>query len=336
MVLCFYVVEYKGKRNRTNAHTAIRSQNALELRITTMKPSTSSNNAARGSKIDGKIAASRTLLSYPVVLASLSNMMSRAVDASKKGDNRKVHKELTLVKRSQDKLALDVYHNTKAASNISGVALDYTVRTMQVQEKRAMSLQGIREPAKIEHQIVRNYLYKKSVALPVRPISSRHKRKVEYSEPDGRGKKKMPKRLEVVYPLPENRREYLPLEAVTYLQSLRDGNIRSATMQEWIDKGLVPVKNKQTFYSLLKKLANRDVIPSSWGMKGRPRLVAMDAIQRLVSGLDGHQGLSLNMEDVETAIVRVRKGIQTTRRSRWGGSQRLTRCSILRTAGVTK
>jgi hypothetical protein len=84
MILWLYVVEYEGKRNTTNAHTTKRSQNALKLRITTMKPSTSSNIAARGSKIDGKIAASRALLSYPTVLTSLGNIMSRAVDGSKK------------------------------------------------------------------------------------------------------------------------------------------------------------------------------------------------------------------------------------------------------------
>jgi hypothetical protein len=272
-----------------------------------MKPSTSSNNAARGSKIDGKLAASQTLLSYPRVLTSLGNIMSRAVEDSKNGKDRTLHKEMGLVQRSHDKLALDMYQNTKAASNVAGAALEYTVRTMEVQERRAMSLQGIRGDAAVDRQIVRNFLFKKPKSVQVRQIAPRHKRKIEYSEPDGRGKKKMPKRLEVVYPLPENRREYLPLEAVTYLQSLRDGSIRSATMQEWIDKRLVPVKNKQTFYQLLKKLNNRDVIPSIWGKIGRTRLVGMDAIPRLVSALDGHQGLSMSTEDVETAIMRARK-----------------------------
>jgi hypothetical protein len=59
---------------------------------------------------------------------------------------------------------------------------------------------------------------------------SRHKRKKNYAESDGRGKKKL-KLLDLDYPLPENRREYLSYEAATYLQSLRDPKIRSATQE---------------------------------------------------------------------------------------------------------
>jgi hypothetical protein len=86
-----------------------------------------------------------------------------------------------------------------------------------------------------------------------------------------------------------------------------DGKIRSATIQEWIAKGLVPVKSKQTLYDLLKNL-----IASTWGKTGRPRLVASDDIPRLVIGLDGHKGLVISLEDVKVVIVRVRK--ETLRR----------------------
>jgi hypothetical protein len=123
-----------------------------------MKPSTSSNNsAARGSKIDSKLVASQNLLSYPRVLISLSNIMSRAVEDSKQGNDRTLHKEIGLVQRSHDKLAREMYRNTKAASNVSGAALEYTVRTMQVQERRAMALQGIRGEIAIERQVVRTF-----------------------------------------------------------------------------------------------------------------------------------------------------------------------------------
>jgi hypothetical protein len=99
-----------------------------------------------------------------------------------------------------------------------------------------MALQGIQDPAAIERQIVRTFSTRgKSVRSAT---NLPHTKKIEYSEPDGRGKKKMPKRLEVVYPLPENRREYLPLEAVTYLQSLHDGRFallqcRSGLTNAW-------------------------------------------------------------------------------------------------------
>jgi hypothetical protein len=78
-------------------------------------------------------------------------------------------------------------------------------------------------------------------------------------------------------------------------------------MQEWIDKGLLPVKNKQSLFLLVRKLRDRDEIPSSWGRTGRPCLVATDNFPSLIGALEGQRGLSLNIEGVEAVIVRVRK-----------------------------
>jgi hypothetical protein len=129
--------------------------------------------------------------------------------------------------------------------------------------------------------------------------------------------------------LPENRREYLPLEAASYLHSLDDGKIRSATIQEWIAKGLVPVKSKQTLYDLIRKVEENVDISGTWGKTGRPRLVATDDIPRLVSGLDGHKGLVMSLEDVEVAMIRVRKeNLEARGLQPLGGEGTISRVSL--------
>jgi hypothetical protein len=71
--------------------------------------------------------------------------------------------------------------------------------------------------AESEHRVVSIFINEKiSYPLPLRPLPSRHKRKKEDAERDGRGKTKMPRLTEIVYPLPESRRKYLPREAATY------------------------------------------------------------------------------------------------------------------------
>jgi hypothetical protein len=89
--------------------------------------------------------------------------------------------------------------------------------------------------------------------------------------------------------------------------------MRADTIKEWIAKELVPVKSKVTLYDLIKKLNNKAEMPSCWGKTGRPRLVEMDALPRLVSALDSHKGLSINLEEVEAAIVQVRGTIDYER-----------------------
>jgi hypothetical protein len=52
--------------------------------------------------------------------------------------------------------------------------------------------------------------------------------------------------------------------------------MKAVSGKEWIAKGLVPVKSKQTLYDLVKKRNDGVDIPSIWGKLGRPRLVASD------------------------------------------------------------
>jgi hypothetical protein len=93
------------------------------------------------------------------------------------GRARNASQHTALLQRSQAKIALVVPHNTNAASTIGDMALDYTVRAMQVQERRNMSRLGIRDADKIEHQVLKNVIYEKidDPHPPVRPISSRQK-----------------------------------------------------------------------------------------------------------------------------------------------------------------
>jgi hypothetical protein len=238
--------------------------------------STSSENEPPRSNTDAKTALSRSLLEFGAIIESIGNITSRAIDACEKGDSVDT---LKLTRQLKAKVALAMHHNSMALINMSGWA-------------------------DIEHQVMSTFP-NEEIASPL----PQNKRKKEYIE-QGRGKKKKKPKLEpeLVYPLPENGREYLPREAATYLQSLRDGKIRSATMQQWITKRLVPIKSKQTLYDLFKKVNDGAEIPSSWGKTGRPRLVAIDAIPRLVSDLDGHnKGLALSSKDVEAAIMRVRE-----------------------------
>jgi hypothetical protein len=268
-VVVYLGIQPKQMRTRPSAH-----KHALNLIQSTMKRSTSSKKQPPRSMYDGKIAASRNLLKCGRVLKSITNIVSRVVDDQKQGNKRRVAKGLKLVQQVTAKLADEVHHNAKAASNISGVALDYTARTLEVQERRRMSLSGIRDDADIKLHVTSTFIHQKSLhSVPLKRIDSRNKRKIEYAEPDGRGKKKKP---ELVYPLPENRKEYLPREAASYLGSLRDKKKRHATMQDWISKRLVPGKSKQTLYNLIKKFQEGADIQSAWGRTGRPRLVATE------------------------------------------------------------
>jgi hypothetical protein len=102
-----------------------------------MKHSTSNKHASTRSKIDGQITASRNLIKLGSVFNAITNMTSRAADAAKKGDSRKVLKELALVQRAQAKIARVVQHNTKVTSTIGGMALDYTYCTRNAGGRKA-------------------------------------------------------------------------------------------------------------------------------------------------------------------------------------------------------
>jgi hypothetical protein len=166
--------------------------------------STSSENEPRRSNTDANTALSRSLLEFGAIIESIGNITSRAINACEKGDSVET---LKLTQQLKATVALAMHHNSMALINMSGWA-------------------------DIEHQVMSTFP-NEEIASPL-PQS---KRKKEYTEPDGRGKKKKKKKKpklvpELVLPLPENGREYLPREAATYLQSLRDGKIRSATMQQ--------------------------------------------------------------------------------------------------------
>jgi hypothetical protein len=183
-----------------------------------MKRSTSSKNEPRRTQLDGMMGAVRAQLRLCGVLKDVSSIQSRAFDAYKNGDNRSGDRGMKLAQQATAKLSVAMHHNTKTSCNISAVALDYTSRAMEVQERRSMSFLGISDDAKIAHLNVTTFIRGKTAkktAIPPRAVSSRHKRKKAYAEPDGRGKKKPKLVSGLVYPLPKNRREYLPREAAT-------------------------------------------------------------------------------------------------------------------------
>jgi hypothetical protein len=56
--------------------------------------------------------------------------------------------------------------------------------------------------------------------------------------------------------------------------------------------------------------------------------VANDDIPRLVSGLDGHKGLVMSLEDVEVAIARVRIKLEARGLQPLGGEGTISRVSL--------
>jgi hypothetical protein len=64
-------------------------------------------------------------------------------------------------------------------------------------------------------------------------------------------------------------------------QSVLNGKMSSATIQQWIANRLVPVKSKPTLYDRIKKLNGKAKIPSSWRKTGKPRLLVADALPRI-------------------------------------------------------